>query len=77
MTPDECKTAAISIYGKRHWIARLAADTGKDPATIFRWFTDKPKSKNKNGPPKYLAKFLDVKMRERKMNAMAKKLAKL
>ena len=69
--------AAISLYGSKHWIQRLARDIGKDGSAVYRWFSTTTKSKNKRGPPKYLAVFLTVKLRERKMNSMAKKLAKL
>lgn len=36
MTPDQLKTTAIKIYGRKKWKPSLARDLGLDTSTVFR-----------------------------------------
>lgn len=72
MTPEEMKTSAIKLYGNKYWAKRLAADIGRDYTSVYRWATNR----SVRGVPRFVSTFLEVKLRERKLNAIVKKLSK-
>lgn len=42
MTAEELRLAAITLFGERGWMSRLAEDLGVDRSTVSRWFRGLP-----------------------------------
>lgn len=42
MTAEELRRAAITLFGERGWMSRLAEALGVDRSTVSRWFAGLP-----------------------------------
>lgn len=42
MTPEALRRAAITLFGERGWMSRLAEALGVDRSTVSRWFAGLP-----------------------------------
>ncbi len=42
MTPEVLRRAAISLFGDRGWMSRLAEALGVDRSSVSRWFAGLP-----------------------------------
>ena len=42
MTPEALRQAAITLFGDRGWMSRLAEALGVDRSTVSRWFAGLP-----------------------------------
>jgi transcriptional regulator with XRE-family HTH domain len=42
MTPEALRQAAITLFGERGWMSRLAEALGVDRSTVSRWFAGLP-----------------------------------
>lgn len=42
MTAEELRRAAITLFGERGWMSRLAESLGVDRSSVSRWFAGLP-----------------------------------
>ena len=42
MTPEALRQAAITLFGERGWMCRLAESPGVDRSSVSRWFAGLP-----------------------------------
>lgn len=42
MTPESLRQAAITLFGERGWMSRLAESLGVDRSSVSRWFAGLP-----------------------------------
>jgi hypothetical protein len=42
MTPEGLRLAAITLFGERGWMCRLAESLGVDRSSVSRWFAGLP-----------------------------------
>ena len=42
MTPEILRQAAITLFGERGWMSRLAESLGVDRSSVSRWFAGLP-----------------------------------
>jgi len=42
MTPEALRQAAITLFGERGWMSRLAGHLGVDRSSVSRWFAGLP-----------------------------------
>ncbi len=42
MTPEALRQAAITLFGERGWMSRLAESLGVDRSSVSRWFAGLP-----------------------------------
>ena len=42
MTPEVLRQAAITLFGERGWMSRLAESLGVDRSSVSRWFAGLP-----------------------------------
>ena len=42
MTPEVLRQAAITLFGERAWMSRLAESLGVDRSSVSRWFAGLP-----------------------------------
>ena len=42
MTPEALRQAAITLFGERGWMSRLAGHLGVDRSSLSRWFAGLP-----------------------------------
>ena len=42
MTPEALRQAAITLFGERGWMSRLADHLGVDRSSVSRWFAGLP-----------------------------------
>ena len=42
MTPEALRQAAITLFGERGWMSRLAEALGVDRSSVSRWFAGLP-----------------------------------
>ncbi len=42
MTPENLRQAAITLFGERGWMSRLAEALGVDRSSVSRWFAGLP-----------------------------------